>query len=334
MSVGEIKRALISGIKPYKIIFSGVGKKNDEIKYALEQNILMINIESFAELKEVEKIAQKIKKKARISVRINPNIDPKTQPYISTGLHENKFGVDMDTASRIYIYSKNSDHLDPIGIHMHIGSQLTDIEPIRQSVKIVANLTKNLKALDIDIKFFDVGGGLAIKYQDEKLIEPKDYAQMIMGELNGLDVTIVLEPGRYIVGDSGYFITQALYEKMNGEKRFIIVDGAMNDFIRPSLYQTKHKIEVINNKQTKTLCSVVGPVCESGDFFAKDIYLPITNSNDIVVIFDAGAYGYTMSSNYNTRGKASQIAIIDGKDRLIGASETFEDMIKLEKEYL
>lgn len=334
VSVGEIRRAICAGIKPYKIIFSGVGKKDSEIEFALLQDILLVNIESSQELICVEQIAKKLGKKARISVRINPNIDPKTHSYISTGLHENKFGVDIDEAKRLYIYVKNSKYLEPIGVHMHIGSQLTQLQPIRDAVAIVANLARNLKALDIDIKFFDVGGGLAIKYTDEKLINTTDYSQMILDELHGLDVTIVAEPGRYIVGQSGYLLTKVLYEKTNESKRFVIVDAAMNDFIRPALYQEAHKINLYGKTTQGSLCSIVGPVCESGDFFAKNIKFPATKSGDLVIINDTGAYGYTMSSNYNTRGKAVQVAVQGGADRCISRAETFDDMIKLEIEFI
>ena len=335
VSVGEIKRALKVGIAKYKIIFSGVGKTDEEITEALKYDILMINIESDAELDRVELMAKKLGIKARISVRVNPNIDPKTHPYISTGLHENKFGVDIDTAKRIYIKAKKSENLDPIGIHCHIGSQLTDLEPIKESVNIVAKLVKDIKAaLDVELKFFDVGGGLGIKYDNEKTIDIYEYAQTILSALHGLDITVICEPGRYIVGNSGVFVTKVLYEKINCDKRFVIVDGAMNDLIRPSLYNAYHKIEVLGKTKDISDCNVVGPVCESGDFFAKNIKLPKTEHNDLIAIYSAGAYGFTMASNYNTRGKVAEIAIENKKDRLIRKRETFEDIIALEEEYL
>ena len=334
VSIGEVKRAFLAGVPNYKIIFSGVGKRDDEIKEAIEKDILMINLESEAELERVELMAKELDKTARISIRVNPNIDPKTHPYISTGLSSNKFGVDIEDAKRMYIKAKNSDFLDPVGIHFHIGSQLTELEPIRESSELVADLVRNLKVLDINIKFFDIGGGLGIKYDDETLIEPYDYAQAIFSTLTHLDVTIMCEPGRFLVGESGYFITKVLYEKTNGEKRFIIVDGAMNDLIRPSLYNAYHEIEVLNDAENKSKADVVGPVCESGDFFAKDIELPQTRHNDLVVIKSAGAYCMTMSSNYNTRGKVAEVAVENGDDRLIRRRETFEDMIALEKEYI
>jgi diaminopimelate decarboxylase len=330
VSIGEVKRALLAGIPKYKIIFSGVGKRDDEIEEALKLDILMINLESEAEMQRVEEIASKLGVEARISVRVNPNIDPKTHPYISTGLHENKFGVDLDTATRIYLKAKNSPHLNPVGIHFHIGSQLTELEPIKEASQIVADLVRKLQKVDIDIKFFDIGGGLGIRYKDEVLIEPYEYAQAILSTLTGLDVTIVMEPGRFLTANGGYFLTKVLYEKINGDKRFVIVDGAMNDLIRPSLYKAYHKIEVLSDGEVSK-ANIVGPVCESGDFFAKDIDIPTTNHGDLVIIHSAGAYGFVMSSNYNTRPRPAEVAIIDRKDKLIRRRETFEDIIALEK---
>jgi len=335
VSIGEVKRALKVGIAPYKIIFSGVGKTDDEIRQALEFDILMINLESEAELGRVDAIAKEISKTARISIRVNPNVDPKTHPYISTGLHENKFGVDIDTAKRMYIKAKKSDNLDPIGIHCHIGSQLTELEPIKEAVNITANLVKNLAAaLKIELKFFDVGGGLGIVYDDEVLIDTYEYGQVILEALFGLDITVVCEPGRSLVGNAGTFITKVLYEKVNGSKRFVIVDGAMNDLLRPALYDAYHRVEVLGKEDNISDCNVVGPVCESGDFFAKNVDLPLTEHNDLIAIHSAGAYGFTMASNYNTRGKVAEIAIEDGVHRLIRRRETFEDLIAHEEEFL
>ena len=335
VSIGEVKRALLAGVDKYKIIFSGVGKRDDEIEEALKLDILMINVESEAELQRVEEIAGKLGVVARISIRVNPNIDPKTHPYISTGLHENKFGVDLDTAKKMYLFAKNSRSLNPVGIHFHIGSQLTELEPIKEASRIVADLVRSLKAVNIDIKFFDVGGGLGIKYKDETTIKPYDYAQAVLSTLSGLDLTIVCEPGRFLVGNGGWFLTKVLYEKVNGDKRFVIVDGAMNDLIRPSLYNAYHKIEVLSEKDGElSRANLVGPICESGDFFAKDIEIPSTNPGDLVVIYSAGAYGFTMSSNYNTRPRAAEVAVENGKDRIIRRRETFEDLIACEIDYL
>jgi len=335
VSIGEVKRALRAGIPKYKIIFSGVGKIDSEIKEALELDILMINVESEAELHRVALVARELNKIARISIRVNPNVDPKTHPYISTGLHENKFGVDINTAKRMYVFAKNDENIEPAGIHCHIGSQLTELGPIKESVNIVADLVRNLKsALKIELSFFDVGGGLGIVYDNEVLIDTYEYAQTILDALFGLDITVVCEPGRFIVGNSGVFVTKVLYEKVNGSKRFVIVDGAMNDLIRPSLYDAYHKVEVLGKNEDVSDCNVVGPVCESGDFFAKNIELPMTEHNDLLAIYSAGAYGFTMASNYNTRGRVAEIALESGKDRLIRRRETFEDLIAHEEEYL
>ena len=334
VSIGEVKRALMAGAKRYQIIFSGVGKSDEELKEALENEILLINVESFAELLRLENIAKELNLKARISIRVNPGVDAKTHPYISTGLNENKFGVDINTAKKMYIHAKNSAALEPVGVHFHIGSQLTNIEPIIEAAGIVSELMRELKALEIDIKFFDVGGGIGIIYQNETDISLYDYAQGILAKLGGQDVTIVCEPGRFIVGNAGYFLTSVLYEKFNKQKRFIIVDGAMNDLIRPSLYGAYHGISVVGKNTSAGACDVVGPICESGDFFAKNLNLPACESGDIIVIKSAGAYGFSMSSNYNSRARAAEVAVQNKTHRLIRKRENFDDIIALEKEFI
>ncbi len=334
VSIGEVKRALMVGVKPYKVIFSGVGKSDEELESAINLDILMINLESYQEFQRLQNIAKKLNKKVRISVRVNPNIDPKTHPYISTGLHENKFGVSVDEAKKIYLKAKNDELIEPVGIHFHIGSQLTELEPIREAANIVADLTRQLKTLDIDIRFFDVGGGLGIRYKDEKTIAPYDYAQAILEQLSGLDVTIVCEPGRFIVGNAGIFATKVLYEKQNGNKRFVVVDGAMNDLLRPSLYKAFHEVNLVGAKGEKSLCDIVGPVCESGDFLAKDVMLEQTKHDDVILVKSAGAYGFCMSSNYNTRLKAAEIALHNKKPKLIRKKESFEDVVRFEQECL
>jgi diaminopimelate decarboxylase len=331
VSIGEVKRALSAGVDRYKIIFSGVGKRDDEIEYALKEQILFINLESEAEMKRVEMIARELNLEARISIRVNPNVDPKTHPYISTGLHENKFGVSIDAAKRMYIYAKKSANLNPIGIHFHIGSQLTKLSPIAEACGIVADLVRSLNAIDIDIKFFDVGGGLGVVYDKEVTIKTEAYAHAITQAIKGLDLTIINEPGRYMMANSGIFLTKVLYEKQNGKKRFVVVDGAMNDLLRPSLYSAYHKIEAIQREGEQSLADVVGPVCESGDFLGKDISLPIMEHNDILVVHSAGAYGFTMASNYNTRNRSAEVAIMGGKDYLIRQRESFADQIRLEE---
>ena len=334
VSIGEVNRALTAGVDKYKIIFSGVGKRDDEIREALEKDILMLNLESEAEMKRVEMVAKELGKEARISIRVNPNIDPQTHPYISTGLHENKFGVSLDMAKRMYIYANKSEFLNPVGIHFHIGSQLTKLSPIAEATQIVADLVRSLKAIKIDIKFFDVGGGIGVVYDDEVTISPAEYTQVIFQATKGLDVTLLCEPGRYMVANAGAFFTKVLYEKNNEGKRFVIVDGGMNDLIRPSLYNAYHKIEAVGVEGEKTPADVVGPVCESGDFFGKDVPLPPLTHNDILVVQSAGAYGFTMASNYNTRAKPAEVAIENGQDRLIRKRETYDDQVRLELDYL
>lgn len=334
VSIGEIKKALLAGGKNYQIIFSGVGKQKEELEFALREDILFINVESFEELKSLENIAKSLQKIARISVRVNPNVNPKTHPYISTGLKENKFGVSIDEARQIYLYAKNSAFLNPIAIHFHIGSQICDISPIFEAAKIVAKFTKELEAAKIDIKFFDIGGGIGVKYEDEKEPNLYDYAQGILSALQGQDKTIILEPGRFIMANSGYFLTKVIYTKTNENHHFAVIDGGMNDFIRPSLYGAKHQIIALNDEKEEQIYDIVGPICESGDFFAKNIKLPKLKSDDLILIKGVGAYGYSMSSNYNSRLKPAQIALIDDKIKLIAKRQTFDDLILCEIDYL
>lgn len=335
VSINEVKRALRAGAKPYKIIFSGVAKTKEELKEALSLNILYINLESKAEMLCLEEVAKELNLKARISIRVNPNVDAKTHPYISTGLHENKFGVEINEAKQMYIYAKKSEFLEPVGVHFHIGSQLLDIKPIAEAALIVANLVKELKALDIELKFFDVGGGLGIDYENDTQVDLYKYAQSILASLQGLDVTILLEPGRFLVARAGTLLCSVLYEKKTKYKRFVIVDAAMNDLLRPSLYNAYHKIELPYSKNLEpSKCDVVGGICESGDFFAKDRVLPKTKEGEIMLIKDAGAYGFSMSSNYNSRNKICELALENSKIRMIRKRQSFETQIQEEIEFL
>ena len=335
VSLGEIKRAILAGIPPYKIIYSGVGKQEEEIKEAIKLGILFINIESKAELFKVESIAKSLNTKARISIRVNPDIDPQTHPYISTGLKENKFGIEIQEAKSLYLHAHKSEFLEPIGIHVHIGSQLTKLQPIYESAQKIAKLVHSLLALKIDIKFFDIGGGLGITYSNETTINPYDYAQSILECLRGLDLTIICEPGRFIIGNAGVFLVKVLYEKISQNKRFVIVDGAMNDLIRPSLYNAYHQIIPLTQPQgEKSPADIVGPICESGDYLGKNIELPPLKEGDILAILSSGAYGFSMSSNYNTRPRCAEVAISQGKIKLIRKRETFEDLIALEKDLM
>lgn len=329
VSANEIRRAREAGIEKYRIVFSGVGKRDEEIEYALKEDILFINVESEGELKRVELIAKELNKVARVSFRINPNIDPKTHPYISTGLHENKFGVEIEEAKKLYLLAKESSLLNPVALHFHIGSQLIELEPILEATKVASDFLTWLDANKIDIKILDVGGGLGIRYDKESEILPYDYAQGILSMLNK-EVTIACEPGRFIVGNSGQFLTKVLYEKRNDKKRFVVVDGAMNDLLRPSLYNAFHNVKVFKEGES-SLCDVVGPICESGDFLAKNINLPELEHGDLLVIESAGAYGMSMSSNYNSRCRAAEVAIEEGEDRLIRKRESYDDLVAQER---
>ncbi len=337
VSLGEIKKALLAGIKPYKIIYSGVGKQKEEIQEALRIGILFINIESEEELLTVEEIAHKINTVARISIRVNPNIDPKTHPYISTGLSENKFGVSLDDAKRLYLYAHKSNSIQPVGVHFHIGSQITELEPISEAAQKISALMRSLIALGIDINFFDVGGGIGIQYTDEQIFNAYDYAQAILNALQGIEVTVICEPGRFIVGNAGYFITSVLYQKQSeSKKKFIIVDGGMNDLIRPTLYALEHRVALFHNGTYNDLCDkkpfyeksdIVGPICESGDWLARDVFLPPVDKNDIIIIKSAGAYGFSMSSQYNVRPKVAEIAFDNtGKTWLIRSREKLQSL--------
>lgn len=334
VSIGEVKRALIAGIPKYKIIFSGVGKRDDEIEEALREDILFLNLESYEEMQRVERIAQELGKKARISIRVNPNIDAKTHPYISTGLYENKFGVELEVAKQMYIYVKSSPYLEAVGVHFHIGSQLCDLSPITQASEKIADFLKSLLALKLEIKFFDIGGGLGICYEDEKIIPLYDYAQSILSTLKDCEPTIICEPGRRIVGDSGYLLTKVIGEKRNSHKRFVIVDGAMNDLMRPTLYHATHKSFIVGKNGEESVCDIVGSICESGDYLAKDALLPPTQEGDLVVFENAGAYGYSMSSNYNSRTRPAEVALIRGAPKLIKARESLESLWANELELL
>lgn len=335
VSIGEVKRAIKAGIPRYKIIFSGVGKQDEEIKEALKEEILFLNLESKQEMLRVEQIAKDLGTIARISIRVNPNIDPQTHPYISTGLYENKFGVEIEEAKEMYIYIKQSSYLEAVGIHFHIGSQLTELEPISQSSAKIADLLGSLLALGLEIKFFDIGGGLGIRYTDENPISLYDYAQSILSTLKNYEPTIICEPGRRIVGDAGVLLTKVIGEKTNSHKRFVIVDTAMNDLMRPSLYGAIHQAKLLSPNQTQeSLCDIVGPICESGDYLAKNISFPSTKPNDLILFENAGAYGYSMSSNYNSRPRVAEVAIENGVSRLIRPREEFETLIQGELECL
>ncbi|HXF76119.1 MAG TPA: diaminopimelate decarboxylase, partial [Methylomirabilota bacterium] len=313
VSGGELFRALKAGGDPRKIVFSGVGKKRDEIEYALNAGILMFNVESDEELVALNEIAAAAGKKAPISLRVNPDVDPKTHPYISTGMKKAKFGVDIKKSLETYKKAASLSHVEVVGVDCHIGSQLTSVAPFVDALAKVREyldgvLAGEMKKEGAEIRYLDLGGGLGIHYHDETPPLPDDYARAIIQGLEGLDVTLILEPGRVIVGNAGILLTEVQYLKETETKKFIIVDGGMNDLIRPALYGSYQEIlPVAASNGEKIIADIVGPICESGDFFAKDREITRPKRGDLLAVMSAGAYGFTMASNYNSHPKPPEI---------------------------
>jgi len=331
VSKGELFRALNAGIDPSKIVFSGVAKTKDEIEFALEKQILMLNVESEDELLAINNVAKSRKKRAPISFRINPDVDPKTHPYISTGLKKNKFGVPYDEAIDLYLKAKDLPFIDIIGIQFHIGSQLLDTTPIYDASVRIAELIKELLGRGIDISVVDVGGGIGIVYNEKEEEEPPidRYAEQVEGAFKDFDGKLVLEPGRFLVGNGGILVSTVVYHKRNMNKNFMIVDAGMNDLLRPSLYKAYHRIEPLEKRGNKKIvCDIVGPICETGDFFARDYEIEDVENGGCIVVFSAGAYGFTMSSNYNSRPKPAEV-MVDGEGyRIVRAREKLDDLLK------
>ena len=331
VSGGELFRALKAGVPASKIVFAGVGKTADEIRDALKADILMFNVESAAELQAVNEVAASIGKKARVALRINPDIDPKTHPYISTGLKKSKFGIAADRAVEEFTIASSLSHIDVAGVHAHIGSQLTEVTPFIEALKKVVKLIETLKQQGINIRYLNVGGGLGITYSDEKPPLPQDLSNAILPLVQELKLTLVMEPGRVIVGNAGILVTKALYLKEGEMKSFVIVDAAMNDLIRPSLYGAYHEIRPLNEEaghRAKHQVDIVGPVCESGDFLAKDRLLAAVKPGELMAVMSAGAYGFVMSSNYNSRPRVPEALIKDGEIHVIRTRETYDDLIQ------
>jgi len=334
VSGGELFRALKAGVPPSKIVFAGVGKNAEEIRDALKADILMFNVESSAELQTINEVAASVGKKARVALRINPDIDPKTHPYISTGLKKSKFGIAADRALDEFKLASSLSHIDVVGVHKHIGSQLTEVTPFVEALKKVLKLVEVLRGSGINIRYLNIGGGLGITYSDETPPMPQDLADAISPLVRGLNVTMIMEPGRVIVGNAGILVTKVLYMKEGEAKKFVIVDAAMNDLIRPSLYGAYHEIRPLSEAvlhRGKYQVDVVGPVCESGDFLAKDRSLPDVRPGEVLAVMSAGAYGFVMSSNYNSRPRVPEALVKDGEIHVIRARESYDDLVKGEK---
>ncbi len=331
VSKGELFRALKAKVDPKKIVFSGVAKRDDEIEYAIENDIMMINVESEDELEAVNRVAQKLSKKARIALRVNPDVDPKTHPYISTGLKKNKFGVPHNEAFDLYLKAKELPNIEIYGIQFHIGSQLLDTKPIYDASVKIAELMKALSDKGVEFKVVDVGGGVGIVYNEEEDKEPSidNYAKQVEEAFKDFDVKLVFEPGRFLVGNGGILVSKVIYHKTNGDKKFLIVDAGMNDLLRPSLYNAYHKIAPTTKQgREEIVCDIVGPICETGDFFGRDYRIEDVPNGGYIAVFSAGAYGFTMASNYNSRPRPAEVLVDGDSFKVVRKRETLEDLIK------
>lgn len=332
VSGGELYRGLKAGFSPEKIVYSGVGKRIDEIDYALETGILMFNIESLEELDLINKRAGVLKKRANVSIRVNPDVDARTHPYISTGMKKNKFGINTEFAIKGYKAAMGLKNVKIVGIDCHIGSQITEIKPFEDALKSLKLLIKDLEVYGINIKYLDMGGGLGITYSDEVPPQPAEYARAIKKSLGRTKLKLILEPGRVIVGNAGALVTKVLYRKSTDVKEFIIVDAGMNDLVRPTLYKAFHAIKPVHiSGEGEIVADIVGPICESGDFLALDRYVQRVQQGDLIAVMSAGAYGFVMSSNYCSRLKIPEVMVKENKFHVTRKRQKYEDLTKGEK---
>jgi len=330
VSGGELFRAEKVGCNPRKIVYASVGKTAHEIEEAIKLGILFFNVESYPELENIQRIARKLHKFPKVALRINPDVEPKTHKYITTGKLTNKFGIDFVTAKRIILLARAFSHIKISGLHIHIGSQITTSEPYVEAIKKVVKFIEVLKANNINIEYLNIGGGLGIIYDRENPQTAKKFAHKVLPLLKKTKLKIIMEPGRFIVGNSGILVTKVLYVKNTPKKKFIIVDGGMNDLIRPALYEAYHNILSLSKTAGHEKADVVGPICESGDFFAKDRFLPKVKESDYLSVMSAGAYGFSMSSNYNSRRRAAEILVDRTKAYIIRKRETYPNLINNE----
>ena len=331
VSGGELFRAMKAGIPSEKIVYAGVGKTEDEIRSALKAKILMFNVESEDELREIDRVAGRMRTKAPVALRINPDIDAKTHPYISTGMREHKFGISIDDALENYGLASRLKNIRVAGVQKHIGSQITKITPFVDALKRILVLLDELNRRKFDIKYLDIGGGLGITYADEKPPVPADIAKKLLPIINGRNITLLMEPGRSIVGNAGILVTKVLYLKKGEGKEFVIVDAGMNDLMRPSLYDAYHHIvPVARKKRNMIKTDIVGPICESGDFLAKGRKIEKVNRGEYLSVMSAGAYGMSMSSNYNSRPFVAEVMVNGKTHSLIRKRGSYEDLIRNE----
>jgi len=330
VSGGELQRALRAGVPPSKIIFSGVGKTREEMREALKADILMFNVESSSELRVLDEVAREMGARAPVALRVNPDVDPLTHKYVATGLKTSKFGIPYTQALAAYEEAAQRPGLQVVGAQMHIGSQLTKSAPFADATARLGALVKTLRERRIEISMLDVGGGLGIRYRDETPPSHAEYATALLPALRELGVTVLLEPGRSIVGNAGALLTRVLYHKATDAKNFVVVDAAMNDLIRPAFYDSYHEILPVAAPRagaTKEIADVVGPICESGDFFARDRELAQPEEGDLVAVMSAGAYGFVMASNYNTRPRPVEVLVDGDRYTIVRRRETFEDLV-------
>ncbi len=332
---GELFRAIKAGASPRRIVYASVGKTEKEIEYAIKQNILLFNVESLPELQMIDRVAGRLRKRQSVAIRVNPNVKAKTHRYITTGHKQNKFGIDIDTARSIFLKRREFRNLDISSVHLHIGSQIVDAKPFVRAIEKLVVFVKNLESLGIRISWFNIGGGLGIIYSGERPQTAKEYATAVLPLLKRLDSRIILEPGRFIAGNAGVLVAKVLYIKEAPGKNFAIVDTAMNDLVRPSLYEAFHEILPVVSKPYKgsgniRKYDIVGPVCESGDFLGRNRKFIGLSQGDFLAVMSAGAYGYSMASNYNSRPRPTEVLVEGNRARLITRRETYSDLIRTE----
>lgn len=333
VSGGELFRAREAGIPADQMVYAGIGKTDREIRYALDSGILMFNIESGQELEAVSRVAGEAGLTARIALRVNPDVDPHTHPYIATGLKSAKFGLGLEEALREYERAAAMPNIDVAGVHQHIGSQITEVEPFKESLEKTGELVDRLKDRGMDIRYMNIGGGFGIPYKGEEVPAPADYAGVLTPLLRSTGCEVILETGRMIVGNAGILVSKVLYRKAGENKQFVVIDAAMNDLIRPSLYSSWHEIMPVSwQGREREMVDVVGPVCESGDFLARERMIPRLEPGELLGVMSAGAYGFTMSSNYNSRLRVAEVMVRNGAWSVVRERETFEDLVRGERD--
>jgi diaminopimelate decarboxylase len=331
VSGGELYRALKAGIPAEKVVYSGVGKREDEIRYALDSGILLFNVESPAELLTIDRLAGEAGETASVAVRVNPDVDPRTHAYVSTGLKKNKFGIAIESALDQYRQARGLANVRVLGVDCHIGSQLIELEPFVDALRKLRRLVETLRSEGFEIRYFDIGGGLGIPYADEAPPHPTEYGRAVIEVMGDLGCTLVIEPGRAVVGNAGVLVSKVLYTKEGQEKRFVICDAAMNDLLRPSLYGSFHAIWPLREAPEAITADVVGPICESGDFLAKDRRIAELSSGDLFAVMSAGGYGFVMSSNYNSRPRVPEVLVRGDRFWIVRRRESYADLVRGEE---